>query len=59
MGSKYFDIGIGLFMGFFAYTRFMNEQYGFATLFGVLFLLNMLTAFMKHKRMNENKEDEK
>lgn len=57
MGSKYLDIALAIFMGFFAYTRFMNEQYGFATLFAVLCLLNAFTAFMKHKRMNGKSED--
>lgn len=59
MGSKYLDIGLALFMGFFAYTRFVNEQYGYTILFVVLCLMNILTAFMKHKRANENMADEK
>lgn len=59
MGSKYFDFGIALFMGYFAYTRFATEQYGFAILFTVLFLLNVLTGFMKHKRLKEQDRDNK
>ena len=53
MGSKYLDLGLALFMGYFAYTRIVNEQYGFAALFVVLCLMNLLTAFMKHKRVKE------
>lgn len=59
MGSKYFDLGIALFMGYFAYTRFATEQYGFAILFTVLCLLNILTGFMKHKRLKEQEGDNK
>lgn len=59
MGSKYLDLGLALFMGFFAYTRFANEQIGFGILFVVLCLMNLLTAFMKHKRVNENTADKK
>lgn len=56
MGSKYFDIAIAFFMGYFAYTRYATEQYGFAILFTVLCGLNLLTAFMKHKRLKELEE---
>ena len=59
MGSKYLDIVFALVMGFFAYTRILNEQYGFATLFVVLGLMNILTAIVKHKRANENTEDKR
>lgn len=59
MGSKYLDIGFAVVMGFFAYTRILNEQYGFATLFVVLGLMNILTAYVKHKRANENTEDKR
>lgn len=59
MGSKYIDIALAIFMGFFAYTRFANEQYGFAILFSVLFILNLLTAFMKHKRLKEDSKSER
>lgn len=58
MGSKYLDLGIALFMGYFAYTRFANEQYGFAILFTVLCLLNLLTGFMKHKRLKEQENEQ-
>lgn len=57
MGSKYLDIALAAFMGFFAYTRFTSEQYGFAILFTVLCLLNLLTAFLKHKRMHDKMKD--
>lgn len=53
MGSKYFDWFIACFMAYFAYTRFETEQYGFATLFIVLCVLNVLTGFIKHKRSKE------
>ena len=56
MGSKYIDIALILFMGFFAFTRFTNEQYGFAAMFAVLCLLNILTAVVKHKKAKENAE---
>lgn len=56
MGSKYFDLGIALFMAYFAYTRYAAEQYGFAILFTVLCVLNLLTGFMKHKRSKEQEE---
>lgn len=49
MGSKYIDIGIAIFMAIFAYTRFMNGQTGFAILFTVLFILNVITAVVKHR----------
>jgi hypothetical protein len=53
MRSKYFDIALTLFMGYFAYTRFVNEQYGFAIMFTVLCLLNVLSAVVKHKKSKE------
>ncbi|WP_438311779.1 hypothetical protein [Sporosarcina sp. FA9] len=56
MKSKYIDIALILFMGYFAYTRFANEQYGFATMFAVLCLLNIFTAVMKHKKAQENEK---
>ena len=59
MGSKYLDLGLALFMGYFAYTRFENGQVGFGILFVVLCLMNLLTGFMKHKRANENMTDKK
>ncbi|MDS9473038.1 hypothetical protein [Sporosarcina pasteurii] len=58
MGSKYIDLGFALFLGYFAYTRVVNGQYGFATLFAVLSILNFSTAFMKHKRVLGQKKDE-
>jgi len=59
MGSKYFDLAIAIFMGYFAYTRFMNEQYGFAALFTVLFVLNLVTMVVKHKKDKQKMETEK
>lgn len=59
MESKYLDLGLALFMGYFAYTRFENGQVGFGILFVVLCLMNLLTAFMKHKRVNEEIVDKK
>lgn len=55
MGSKYFDFGLALFMAYFAYTRFANEQIGFGILFVVLCLMNLLTGFMKHRQSAEKK----
>lgn len=57
MGSKYFDLVIALFMGYFAYTRYATEQYGFAILFTVLCALNLFTGFMKHKRLKAETEE--
>ena len=54
MGSKYIDFALILFMGFFAFNRFMNEQYGFAAMFAVLAVLNIVTAVVKHKKAKEN-----
>ena len=56
MGSKYFDIAIAAFMAFFAYTRFTNEQYGFAILFTVLFFLNIVTIIVKYNNEKKDKE---
>jgi len=56
MGSKYFDLIIGGFMAYFAYTRFVNEQYGFAALFTLLFILNMVTTVVKYNNEKKNKE---
>ena len=56
MRSKYFDYAMAIFMAIFAYTRFANEQYGFAALFAVLFLLNLLTIVVKHKSEKKNAE---
>ena len=33
MGSESIDFALILFMGFLAFNRFMNEQYGFAAMF--------------------------
>lgn len=47
MGSKYIDLALILFMGYFAITRFMDGQIGFGIFFTVLSLLNILTLVMK------------
>lgn len=59
MGSKYIDIGIALFMAYFAYTRFVSGQTGFAILFTVLFILNVVTAVVKHRVASSNPESTK
>lgn len=56
MKSLYIDIALILFMGYFAFTRFANEQYGFATMFAVLCVLNIFTAVVKYKRTKENEK---
>lgn len=56
MGSKYIDITIAVFMGYFAYTRFMNGQMGFAILFLVLFMLNVMTAVIKHNNAKNSND---
>jgi hypothetical protein len=54
MGSKYLDIGLALFMGYFAYNRYENGQYGFAILFAILALFNLVMAVLKHKNSHNN-----
>jgi hypothetical protein len=54
MGSKYLDIGLALFMGYFAYNRYENGQYGFAILFSILALFNVVMAVLKHKNSQKN-----
>ncbi len=56
MGSKYFDLVIAAFMAYFAYTRFVEGQTGFAVLFVVLFILNILTFTVKLRK--EKQQDE-
>ena len=53
MGSKYIDLLIVAVMGYFAVTRVMNEQYGYAALFGLLAVLNVVSFIVKSK--NEKK----
>ncbi|CAM3143140.1 hypothetical protein FITA111629_06200 [Filibacter tadaridae] len=50
MKSKYIDIAFIIFMGYFAYNRFMNDQTGIAILFVVLCLMNVLTFIMKTRQ---------
>ena len=54
--SKYIDIALIIFMGYFAYTRFVDEQYGFAAMFAALCLLNIVTTIVKHNKTKENAE---
>ena len=56
MGSKYIDIALIIIMGYFAYNRLTNGQYGIAILFAVLALLNTVSAVVKHKKSKENAE---
>lgn len=53
MGSKYIDLVIVVVMGYFAVTRVMNEQYGYAALFALLAVLNIVSFVVKNK--NEKK----
>lgn len=57
MGSKYIDLALIVFMGYFAFTRFTSGQIGFGIFFTVLALLNILTFVMKinkEKAANNN-----
>ena len=56
MGSKYIDIALILFMGYFAITRFTDGQIGFGIFFTVLSLLNILTLVMKINKDKSRKE---
>lgn len=53
MGSKYIDLIIVGVMGYFAVTRVINEQYGYAALFALLAVLNIVSFVVKNK--NEKK----
>lgn len=57
MGSKYIDIALILFMGYFAITRFKDGQIGFGIFFTVLSLLNILTLVMKINKEKAAKND--
>ncbi|HJF32008.1 MAG TPA: hypothetical protein K8V56_09555 [Sporosarcina psychrophila] len=57
MGSKYIDLALILFMGYFAITRFSTGQFGYGTFFMVLALLNILTLVMKVKKDKAAKEE--
>ena len=57
MGSKYIDLALILFMGYFAITRFTSGQIGFGIFFTVLGLLNILTFVMKVNKDKAAKND--
>ena len=57
MGSKYIDLALILFMGYFAITRFADGQIGFGIFFTVLSLLNILTLVMKINKDKAAKND--
>lgn len=59
MKSKFVDIAFGLFMWYFAYTRFENGQIWVGILFAVLGTMNLVIATMKHKGLiNLNRKEE-
>ncbi|MFC5590603.1 hypothetical protein ACFPRA_16980 [Sporosarcina soli] len=47
--SKYIDIALTLFMGYFAFSRFSDGQVGFGIFFSVLCVLNIVALVMKIK----------
>lgn len=53
LGSKYVDLIIAIFMGIFAITRFNAGQTGFAILFIVLCIANLIVFYIKHTRWDE------
>ncbi|MBE1554241.1 hypothetical protein [Sporosarcina limicola] len=55
-GSKYIDLGLIIFMSYFAFTRFSNGQNGLGIMFTVLALMNVLTFVMKSKQGKEQTE---
>ncbi|WP_342515080.1 hypothetical protein MKY34_10345 [Sporosarcina sp. FSL K6-1522] len=57
LGSKYIDVALILFMGYFAVTRFSSGQVGIGIFFTVLCLLNTLTLVVKVKREKETKSN--
>ncbi|MER2089799.1 MAG: hypothetical protein ABS920_08675 [Sporosarcina sp.] len=57
MGSKYIDLALIAFMGYFVFTRFADGQIGFGIFFTVLALLNILTFVMKIKKEKATKTD--
>ena len=57
MGSKYIDLALIAFMGYFAFTRFSSGQTGFGIFFTVLALLNILTLVMKINKEKETNKD--
>lgn len=59
MGSRYIDIALIIFMGYFAYTRFAEGQIGFGIMFTVLALLNITTFVVKTKYSNAQPNERK
>jgi len=59
LGSKYIDLALILFMGYFAISRFSSGQIGFGIFFVVLCLMNILSLVMKVKREKETKSNVK
>ena len=57
MGSKYIDLGLIVFMSYFAITRFTGGEIGFGIFFTVLALLNILTLVMKINRVKAAKKN--
>lgn len=53
--SKFFELAIALFMIYFAYTRFVLEQYIVGGLFTVLALLNLVVFSVKLKQERNEK----
>ena len=51
--SKYIDLGLILFMAYFAYSRFSLGQNGLGIMFTVLAVMNILTFIMKSRQANE------
>ncbi|HLR09832.1 MAG TPA: hypothetical protein VK120_00405 [Sporosarcina sp.] len=54
MGSKYVDLIIAIFMGIFAVTRFNAGQTGFAILFIVLCIANLIVFYIKHTKWDKD-----
>ena len=49
MGSKYIDLALILFMGYFAITRFRDGQIGFGIFFTVLSLIEYFNVCHENK----------
>lgn len=54
--SKYIDVALILFMGYFSYNRFSDGQVGFGIFFTILCLLNILALVMKIKAEKDTKD---
>ncbi|KXH87094.1 hypothetical protein [Sporosarcina sp. HYO08] len=53
---KYIDLAFMVFMGYFALTQFSNGRTGYAILFAVLALLNLMTFMLKAKQEQTNEK---